>query len=327
MRAAFPLRSRIRATSTSSSTSADFDKPLYDANDALFGMKQRDALHRRRAAVRRAGVDQAQRASQAELRVRSLDDALQSHRRILDRDLGRAAVRRRLLGEARPGDSASPIESRTSSWRSTRTNLEQVHHAHRLQPTRLGERLGQSTQLWRGVSALLFGRDEGFYYRASGAELALDEPARHAARLALVRRAAAHGGVAHRLLVRRRLRSRTSSRRPAVVRRRPCTGPARTGSIRTDFARSATCASRRRPVIRRTAAPLSTSRSRPDCRSDLAAALTLAGGTSVGQLPPQRRWFLGGTQTIRGETPDTTRAATRSGCRASRPGATSRRIA
>ena len=38
---------------------------------------------------------------------------------------------------------------------------------------------------------------------------------------------------------------------------------------------------------------------------NFAAALTLAGGTSVGQLPPQRRWFLGGTQTIRGESPDT----------------------
>jgi hemolysin activation/secretion protein len=37
----------------------------------------------------------------------------------------------------------------------------------------------------------------------------------------------------------------------------------------------------------------------------LAAALTLGGGTSVGQVPLQRRWFLGGTQTIRGQSPDT----------------------
>jgi hemolysin activation/secretion protein len=37
----------------------------------------------------------------------------------------------------------------------------------------------------------------------------------------------------------------------------------------------------------------------------LAAAMTLAGGTSVGHVPFQRRWFLGGTQTIRGQSPDT----------------------
>jgi Omp85 superfamily domain len=37
----------------------------------------------------------------------------------------------------------------------------------------------------------------------------------------------------------------------------------------------------------------------------LAAALTTAGGTTVGNVPMQRRWFLGGTETIRGQRPDT----------------------
>jgi hypothetical protein len=36
-----------------------------------------------------------------------------------------------------------------------------------------------------------------------------------------------------------------------------------------------------------------------------AVALTLAGGTSVGVLPLQRNWFLGGTQTVRGLRPGT----------------------
>jgi hypothetical protein len=38
---------------------------------------------------------------------------------------------------------------------------------------------------------------------------------------------------------------------------------------------------------------------------DLVGGLTLAGGSSVGSVPMQRRWFLGGTQTIRGQSPDT----------------------
>ncbi len=37
----------------------------------------------------------------------------------------------------------------------------------------------------------------------------------------------------------------------------------------------------------------------------LAAALTVSGGSSVGSLPEQRRWYLGGSQTVRGQSPDT----------------------
>lgn len=33
--------------------------------------------------------------------------------------------------------------------------------------------------------------------------------------------------------------------------------------------------------------------------------LTLSGGTSIGALPPQRRWYLGGTHTVRGQSADT----------------------
>ena len=39
----------------------------------------------------------------------------------------------------------------------------------------------------------------------------------------------------------------------------------------------------------------------------VAAALTVSGGTSVGALPRQRSWFLGSAHTIRGITPDTAR--------------------
>jgi hypothetical protein len=41
--------------------------------------------------------------------------------------------------------------------------------------------------------------------------------------------------------------------------------------------------------------------------SKLDGSLTLSGGSSVGELPPQRHWFLGGIQTVRGERPDTAR--------------------
>ncbi len=37
----------------------------------------------------------------------------------------------------------------------------------------------------------------------------------------------------------------------------------------------------------------------------LAGAITLSGGSSVGALPAQRLWYLGGAQTVRGQRPDT----------------------
>jgi hypothetical protein len=37
----------------------------------------------------------------------------------------------------------------------------------------------------------------------------------------------------------------------------------------------------------------------------LAGAVTLAGGSTVGAVPAQRLWYLGGSQTVRGQTPDT----------------------
>jgi hemolysin activation/secretion protein len=36
----------------------------------------------------------------------------------------------------------------------------------------------------------------------------------------------------------------------------------------------------------------------------LAGALTLSGGSSVGGVPAQRLWYLGGSQTVRGQSPD-----------------------
>ena len=36
-----------------------------------------------------------------------------------------------------------------------------------------------------------------------------------------------------------------------------------------------------------------------------AVGLTLSGGSSLGMLPAQRRWYLGGTHTVRGQSADT----------------------
>ncbi len=65
--------------------------------------------------------------------------------------------------------------------------------------------------------------------------------------------------------------------------------------------------SRPRRAIRRTAAArLDVTASRGF--GPLAGALTVSGGSSVGNLPLQRYWYLGGSQTVRGQSPDPTQS-------------------
>lgn len=42
-----------------------------------------------------------------------------------------------------------------------------------------------------------------------------------------------------------------------------------------------------------------------DAAGPVAGVLTLSGGSSVGSVPAQRLWYLGGVHTIRGQSPDT----------------------
>ena len=157
-------------------------------------------------------------------------------------------------------------------------------------------------------SALMFGRDEGFYYRATGAELAGT-------------REASFGGGTH-------------------IEWRTFIEQQRTADVKTNFAVNGADFPANIVALRGTyegAAVRFTSQHGLDPRglrlvSDLrleaahgdslygrgaldltashglgrlAAALTVSGGSSLGALPSQREWFLGGSKTVRGQAPDT----------------------
>jgi len=157
------------------------------------------------------------------------------------------------------------------------------------------------------ISALLFGRDEGFYYRASGVELTSTSDD------------VAGGGLAWSLFGEQERTAYQETNfsvshaaggigfEPNIVADRGVFAGARTRytgtygldpqafRLFTDFrlegARGDTAS------YGRAALDLTASHG----IGDGAAALTLAGGSSVGVLPTQRLWFLGGTQTVRGE--------------------------
>jgi hypothetical protein len=159
------------------------------------------------------------------------------------------------------------------------------------------------------ISAFLFGRDEGFYYRASGIELARtpdragplsatwtlfaeqERNARQRTTLSLAR--AVHG----------------SQFEPNIATERGLFGGARvrvTQSVGEDpqgfrlfndlRLESAVGDS---GAYGRAALDVTASHG----IGNGAAALTVAGGSSVGVLPLQRNWFLGGSQTVRGLRP------------------------
>jgi hypothetical protein len=164
---------------------------------------------------------------------------------------------------------------------------------------------GNPLSFGSSVSAVLFGRDEGFYYRATGAEL---------------------GG-------------RTEQGTP--IEWRLFTEHERTATLSTRFSLGGNNAT---PNIMATSALYSGAALRirhthgidpngfrvfTDLRLEgattgdstygrgamdltftegigsYAGALTLSGGSSVGAITSQRRWYLGGTHTIRGQSPDT----------------------
>jgi hypothetical protein len=173
---------------------------------------------------------------------------------------------------------------------------------------------GNPLSFGSSLSALLFGRDEGFYYRASGVELAgAHDPRSQGAHFSwrlfaeqertakqktdfslgatfvpnIVSDAASYAGAGWRV-------NHSAGLDPRGFR------------LLTDIRLEAASALTKRDSIwnryARGAADFTFSHGLPE---KLVGAVTLSGGMTAGELPAQRRWYLGGAQTVRGQTPDT----------------------
>jgi len=155
------------------------------------------------------------------------------------------------------------------------------------------------------VSALLFGRDEGFYYRALGAELTRSPVDGHglSARAFVERHDSAAtetSGSLARAVSNRRFQPNIAAREGTV------SGASLRwfGSRGLDPRRFRALADLRLEGAAgtfdytRASADLTFSRS---LGSEVDGALTLAAGTTGGTAPIQRWWFLGGAHTVRGQ--------------------------
>lgn len=168
---------------------------------------------------------------------------------------------------------------------------------------------GNPLSFGSSLSALLFGRDEGFYYRASGAELeyvkeegavftwrAFAERQRSAAPENsfslgpafipnIVASTRQFAGMSTRLI-------HTNGLDPLGFRM--FTDVRLEGAVRDSSA----------AYYGRGALELSFT----NAFGGIASALTLSAGSSVGDVPAQRRFYLGGAQTVRGQRADTAQA-------------------
>jgi hypothetical protein len=168
---------------------------------------------------------------------------------------------------------------------------------------------GHPLSFGSSFSALMFGRDEGFYYRATGLELTGS-------------RAASFGGG-----TRIEWRAFTEQERTAAQKTTFAVNgghfPANVIARRGEYSGFATHLTSTRGLdpsgfrlftdlrVEAAAGDSIYGRGALDLTAShglgpLAASLTVSGGSSVGGMPPQRFWFLGGSQTVRGQSPDTT---------------------
>jgi hypothetical protein len=188
----------------------------------------------------------------------------------------------------------------------SRTNLTRTLRARAYNRLVAANDWGNPLSFGSSLSALLFGRDEGFYYRASGAEL--EWTTERGTRLDW--------------------RAFAERQRTAAVENEFSLGPRFLPNIQARTAQYAGLATRflhshgldpngfRAFTDLRLEGAVSDSASAAYGRGALdltltegfgryAAAITASAGASAGELPSQRHWYLGGAYTVRGQRPDT----------------------
>lgn len=302
-----PVASRMPCDLSTLATSPDLPASIYDPGDQLFDIKAREALIGEALSM---GAQPPFTLNPHALPHPEWASGLALLRYNRIEGLSAGAEASQALGGGYTAQAAGRfgIADRIPNLELslTRTNLSRSVYIGAYKHLVPAGDWGNPLSFGSSVSAVLFGRDEGFYYRATGAEL---------------------GG-------------RTEQGAP--IEWRLFSESQRTASVATHFSIGGNNAT---PNLEATSAVYSGGALRirqthgdnpngfrvfTDLRLEgatrggdstygrgaldftvtegigaYAAALTLSGGSSVGTVPAQRRWYLGGTHTIRGQSPDT----------------------
>jgi len=165
---------------------------------------------------------------------------------------------------------------------------------------------GNPLSFGSSLSALLFGRDEGFYYRASGAEIEWEHDRNALVTWKLFAERERDADVENSWSLGPRfipnIEARDGGFAGGAMRIVHMKGLDPNGfRVFTDLRLEGAMSDSASAPYGRGALDLTLSRG----LGYVASALTLSGGSSLGALPTQRRYYLGGAHTIRGQRPDT----------------------
>lgn len=295
---------RVPCDTKALANSPELPKSIFDEGEEIFGSKERDALIKEALAM----------GAQPPFAIGAIPPTVKygleftrfnriegfSGGALVEQKLG-AGYTATLLGRLGHAD-LEPNGELTLS----RSNLSKTIRGRAYNRLVSASDWGNPLSFGSSLSAFLFGRDEGFYYRASGAEV---EWVRERGAL-----------LSWRLFAERQ--------RSAAVDNEFSLGPrfipnivARTGEyagastrlvhsrgldpdgfrVFTDARLEGAVSDSASAVYGRGALDLTVTQG----FGGVASALTLSGGSSVGPVPMQRRWFLGGAHTVRGQRADT----------------------
>jgi len=295
--------------------SPDLPKSIFDAGEEVFGAKERDALIAQALSL---GAQPPFLLGSGHLPPMTLKSGLEFTRynRVEGLSIGGEAEQQlgagynaRAVGRIGVADFQPNVELTLE-----RTNLEKTYALTGYNRLVAANDWGNPLSFGSSVSAFLFGRDEGFYYRTSGVELTRTrDPRSDGAR------------IDWRLFLEneRAAKQKTDfSLGPSFIPNIEATNQQYVGSgvrvnhtagldprgtrLLTDVRLEAATALSKTDTIwnryARGAVDFTLSHGLP---SQLIGAVTLSGGTTVGTVPVQRLWYLGGAQTVRGQRPDT----------------------
>jgi hypothetical protein len=294
-----PVAIRIPCDTAALASSPALPKSIFDPSDELFGAREREDLEKELGwglqpewAPRAIDLSILERGMLRYNRVEGL-----SVGGALSQELGRG-LSWRAAGRIGHGDLEPNVDLRLARGDATRGIALGVYRR-----LAVVDDWGAPLGLGNSLNALLFGRDEGFYYRAAGVELSgVNGPAewRLFAERQRTARVETQLSLAHAI---NGLRFREN----VIATRADLAG----ASVRLPFSLGLDPqALRLSGAVRvegatgdlefaRAAIDVTMMRTLP---SRLAGALTISGGTTTGDVPPQRLWYLGGTHTVRGHS-------------------------
>jgi hypothetical protein len=304
-----PIGVRLPCDADKLENSSDLPPSIYDPGEELFGSKELDAL-KAEALSLSAQAPFSLRMHMLPPATYAYGPSMMRYNRVEGLSFGASAEQQvgggySGLGVVRLGLADFEPNVELTVARSNLTETIRVSgYNHLVSAGDWGRPLSFSSSF----SALMFGRDEGFYYRASGIELSGG-------------RDASFGGgtrVEWRLFGERQRNAAVKTNFTLNGADMPANLTARRGNF-GGFGAHVSNAYGLDPRGLRIFSDLRLETAVSDSlygrgALDLtvshgigrfAAALTASGGSSIGGLPPQRRWYLGGSQTVRGQSPDT----------------------